>query len=112
MHDSELKNLLLETHPVRPGQEERAWTQLKDRLSFAGQLRSVSIFISWPSTVTACLLVLFTIMAGSFMATRPYPASFASAASQSREFMPPLFILIPPTPKWSGSTGSNRPAIN
>jgi len=35
MHDSELKKLLLETCPVRPGQEARAWSALRDRLDRA-----------------------------------------------------------------------------
>ncbi len=33
MEDRELKKLLLETCPVRPGQEERAWAALRERLS-------------------------------------------------------------------------------
>ena len=33
MHDYELKKLLEETHPVLPGQEERAWKALKARLA-------------------------------------------------------------------------------
>jgi hypothetical protein len=33
MYDSELKNLLLETCPVKPGQEERAWASLRPRLA-------------------------------------------------------------------------------
>jgi hypothetical protein len=33
MNDSELKNLLLETCPVLPGQEERAWSSLRPRLA-------------------------------------------------------------------------------
>jgi hypothetical protein len=33
MNDLELKNLLLETCPVRPGQEERAWAALQPRLA-------------------------------------------------------------------------------
>ena len=32
MEDRELKMLLLETCPVRPGQEDRAWTALRERL--------------------------------------------------------------------------------
>jgi hypothetical protein len=32
MEDRELKKLLLETCPVRPGQEDRAWTALRERL--------------------------------------------------------------------------------
>ena len=32
MEDRELKMLLLETCPVRPGQEERAWAMLRERL--------------------------------------------------------------------------------
>lgn len=33
MNDQELKNLLLETCPVLPGQEERAWASLRSRLA-------------------------------------------------------------------------------
>jgi hypothetical protein len=33
MNDLELKNLLLETCAVRPGQEQRAWAALKNRLA-------------------------------------------------------------------------------
>ena len=32
MEDRELRKLLLETCPVRPGQEERAWTALREQL--------------------------------------------------------------------------------
>ena len=32
MLDSELKKILLETCPVRPGQENRAWAMLRERL--------------------------------------------------------------------------------
>jgi hypothetical protein len=83
MHDSELKKLLLDTHPIRPGQEERAWAHLKDRFSLAGELKSISIFINWRSTVAAWLLVILTIVGGDFMAMRSSSTPFASAASQS-----------------------------
>jgi hypothetical protein len=82
MHDSELKKLLIETHPIRPGQEERAWSQLRDRSSFAGQLRSISIYASWRSALTVCSLIVFTMIVGDFAAMRSYSTSFASAASQ------------------------------
>ena len=81
MHDSELKKLLLETHPIRPGQEERAWAQLRDYLSPA-QLNSFSIFISWRSTLAVCVLVILTVVTGGVVTMPSYPASFASAASQ------------------------------
>ena len=32
MHDSELRKLLLDTCPVRPGQEDRAWAALREEL--------------------------------------------------------------------------------
>ena len=32
MEDRELRKLLLETCPIRPGQEDRAWTELRERL--------------------------------------------------------------------------------
>jgi hypothetical protein len=36
MNDLELRNLLLETCPVRPGQEGRAWLALKERMAKPG----------------------------------------------------------------------------
>jgi hypothetical protein len=83
MHDSELKKLLLETHPVRPGQEDRAWGQLKGRFSTAEQIRSLSLFMGWRTGLATCALIVIAILAGDFLAMRPYPGSFASAASQA-----------------------------
>ena len=80
MHDSELKKLLLESHPIRPGQEERAWSQLKERLAQPRQSKSDSILAGWPWALTGCALILIACLAGnsSFRSL-----SFASAASQS-----------------------------
>ncbi len=39
MEDRDLKHLLLETCPVRPGQEARAWTTLREKL-YAAPARS------------------------------------------------------------------------
>lgn len=40
MQDRELKKLLLETCPVRPGQEARAWTALREQLYGADAKKS------------------------------------------------------------------------
>ena len=83
MHDSELKKLLLETHPVKPGQEERAWAQLKERFSSSDQAESISIFIGWRTAVAACALVALTVLAGNLTKMSSYSTPFASVASQS-----------------------------
>jgi len=88
MHDRELKKLLLETCPVRPGQESRAWSALRDRLDHAKQARSQSRSLwSWlyqpvwrGLAVAAVALALIPTM-GEFFGGQPLP--LATADSQS-----------------------------
>jgi hypothetical protein len=86
MQDSELKKLLLETCPVRPGQEARAWAALREQLY--GE-KSSHVNWSWlylPSwrglVVAAVALALIPIM-GDFFVTSFSPHSFATADSQA-----------------------------
>ena len=83
MNDSELKKLLLEAHPIKPGQEERAWAQLKSHLSPTEQLRSLSFFMGWRTGLATCALIITGIFVANLVTTGSYPSSFASAASQS-----------------------------
>jgi hypothetical protein len=87
MHDRELKKLLLETCPVRPGQEGRAWSALRDRL-YSGkpaQSRSLWSWLYQPAwhglAVAVVALALIPIM-GEFVAG-PAPIALATADSQS-----------------------------
>jgi anti-sigma-K factor RskA len=86
MHDKELRKLLLETCPVRPGQESRAWASLKERLFAAEEPRSRWSWLFYPAwrglAVAAVALVLIPI-AGNFILDRFEPVSIATADSQS-----------------------------
>ena len=86
MRDSELKKLLLETCPVRPGQESRAWLALKDRLDRATPARSEWSWLYYPTwrglAVAAVALVLIPIV-GDFVVGRLEPVALATAESQS-----------------------------
>lgn len=84
MQDSELKKLLLETCPVRPGQEGRAWSALGDRLFRVQQARSGWSWLYYPTwqglAVAVVALALIPIV-GSFVVGQPL--SLATADSQS-----------------------------
>jgi hypothetical protein len=84
MHDNELKKLLLETCPVRPGQESRAWSALRDQLYQTGQARSGWSRLYYPIwrglAVAGGALALISIM-GNFIVGQP--VSLATADSQS-----------------------------
>ena len=84
MHDSELKKLLLETCPVRPGQESRAWSALRDRLDQATPARSRWSWLYYPTwrglAVAAVALALIPLV-DNFIGGQP--VSFATADSQS-----------------------------
>jgi hypothetical protein len=84
MHDSELKKLLLETCPVRPGQESRAWAALSEQLYRATPARSGWSWLFYPSwrglAVVGVALVLIPIVGDFFFGQH---VSFATADSQS-----------------------------
>lgn len=90
MHDSELKKLLLETCPVRPGQEARAWSALREQL-YGESRDSKALRVNWswlylPSwrglVVAGVALALIPIL-GDFFVTSLTPHSFATADSQA-----------------------------
>jgi hypothetical protein len=86
MQDSELKKLLLEACPVRPGQENRAWTALKSRLYPGQQARSAWSWLYYPTwrglTVAAVALALIPLL-GDFLVGGFEPVTLATADSQS-----------------------------
>jgi len=86
MQDSELKKLLLETCPVRPGQESRAWAVLRDRLQHPKQAPSGWNWLYYPTwrglSVAIVALALVPIM-GNFLVGRWNPVALVTADSQS-----------------------------
>ena len=84
MHDRELKKLLLETCPVRPGQESRAWSALRDRLDYAKQARSGWSWLyypTWRGLVVAAVALALSPIVGDFFVGQP--VALATADSQS-----------------------------
>jgi anti-sigma-K factor RskA len=83
MHDHELKKLLEETHPVRPGQEERAWNALRERLKPSSR-RAWLYVPTWRSAaVGVALLAALAVGVNLGLAVRPHAPSFVSADSQA-----------------------------
>lgn len=83
MHDSELKKLLLDTCPVLPGQEDRAWVALRERL-YPARLRSAWSWLyypTWRGLALAVVVLALIPVAGSFLIGQPI--SLATADSQS-----------------------------
>jgi hypothetical protein len=84
MHDSELKKLLLETCPVCPGQESRAWSALRDQLYQAKPARSGWSWLcdpAWRGLAVAALVLALIPIVGDFIVGQP--VSLATADSQS-----------------------------
>jgi hypothetical protein len=87
MNDSELKKLLLETCPLRPGQESRAWSTLRDQL-YGSPAKPTGFLWRWLYYPTwhGLALVLFLVLAGGgidFLAFQAKPRALATADSQS-----------------------------
>ena len=86
MQDSELKKLLLQTCPLRPGQEERAWSALKEQIFKVKPARSMWSWLYYPTwrglVVAGAALALIPIT-GNFLVGGFEPISFATADSQS-----------------------------
>jgi hypothetical protein len=83
MNDSDLKKLLRETCPVRPGQEDRAWNSLREQL-FVVRSRSAwgwLFYPSWRGAVVAAVALALVPVLGSFLTGQPI--SLATADSQS-----------------------------
>jgi hypothetical protein len=84
MDDSQLKNLLLETRPIQPGQEARAWTALRERLY---QTPSPSpwrwlFYPTWRGASVAFAAVCALLLLGNSAFSLFQPVSFASANSE------------------------------
>jgi hypothetical protein len=85
MTDSDLKNLLLESDSIRPGQEQRAWAALRDRLYPAGAHSRAWLFLpTWRSLGYLCLgLFLATAVFGLNSALHPARHALVFADSES-----------------------------
>jgi len=86
MQDRELKKLLLETCPVYPGQEDRAWTALRGRIFRAAPTRSAWSWLyypTWRGLVVAAVALALIPITGDFLVGGFEPVSFATADSQS-----------------------------
>jgi hypothetical protein len=95
MNDSELKKLLLETCPVRPGQEDRAWNSLREQL-FVVKRRSAwgwLFYPSWRGAVVAAVALALIPLLGSFLTGQPI--SLATADSQSPGIYATVFYSRP-----------------
>jgi hypothetical protein len=86
MQDSELKKILIETCPIRPGQETRAWNTLRDRIYHAKPTLSPLAWLYYPtwrgaligSTAVCALFFLANLLGVSLQ-----PISYASANSEA-----------------------------
>jgi hypothetical protein len=83
MQDSELKKLLLETHPVRPGQEERAWAALRERLHVSRQWEWLYFPFNWRMMVGTGAAAFLFLAVLNFFGVTASSVPFASAVSQS-----------------------------
>jgi hypothetical protein len=82
MNDSDLKNHLLETCQVLPGQEGRAWLALKERLAQGSQRRWL-FFPAWQSLAyTTLALLLLPAIFDLGLSMRPIHHALAFADSQ------------------------------
>jgi hypothetical protein len=85
MQDNELKKLLLETCPVRPGQEDRAWMSLRERL-YATPARTgwkSLLQPTWRNGAIAGVAVGLIVGAVASFAVTSQARIFATADSQA-----------------------------
>jgi hypothetical protein len=83
MQDSELKKLLLETCPVLPGQEDRAWVALREQLYPARPHFAWSwlYYPTWRGLALAVVVLALIPVLGDFLIGKSI--SLATADSQS-----------------------------
>lgn len=85
MQDRELKKILMETCPVRPGQESRAWAALREQL-FEPKKRSAWSWLyypTWRGAAVAGVALLLAYVAGDVYVMNMAPHTLATADSQS-----------------------------
>lgn len=98
MQDSELKKLLLETCPVLPGQENRAWTALRERLARADGKSSPRAWLFFPSRrglTIAVSVAIALFIAGQYFGIGVKPLSLATADSQAPGIFATSFYSAP-----------------
>jgi len=83
MHDHELKKLLEESHQVRPGQEERAWNALKERLAARSRWDWLYVPTWRGAAVAVAVLAAVTVVGSLIGALRPVAPSLLSSESQA-----------------------------
>jgi hypothetical protein len=86
MEESELKKILLETCPVKPGQEGRAWAALRDQLYPVKRERSAwhwLFYPTWRGLAVAALMLAVIPFAGPYLLGGLEPVSLATADSQA-----------------------------
>jgi len=84
MQDSELKRLLLETCPVRPGQESRAWSTLRGKLYPEVQTGWRWLdHPTWRGFAGAAVALALMVLVGDFVVGHLKPISVVTADSQS-----------------------------
>ncbi len=82
MNDLEIKNLLLETCPVLPGQEQRAWASLRDRIAPVARTSRLRGWFAAPIVRPAFYMGLGFLLA-VLVFNRPGRHALAFADSQS-----------------------------
>jgi hypothetical protein len=84
MRDHELKKLLEESYPVRPGQEERAWKALRTRLAAPSRGSWNWLYVpAWYGAVAViALLAALAILGNLLTPLQSYVPRFISADSQ------------------------------
>ena len=86
MEDQELKKLLLETCPVRPGQQARAWSLAREQI-YGGRAARHGwewLFVpTWRGLGVAAAMLALIAVAGPYLLSGFEPVSFATADSQA-----------------------------
>ena len=86
MQDHELKKLLTETCPVRPGQESRAWAALREELFQPKGKHSVWSWLyypTWRGAVVGGVALVLAFVMGDVYFVNSIHRSLATADSQS-----------------------------
>jgi hypothetical protein len=76
----------LETCPVRPGQEDRSWNALRERLNPAsiGASKWAWLYVpTWRGALVGLSAVCGLALIGNILVARYQPVSFASASSEA-----------------------------